>query len=205
MQETCYRQLVVVSHSQQCPGGLALRGSPSVQQDHLSLGPQGDQGHPKRKRERLSHTMFPSEAERSQAPLNSVTHSFQHPKSQSPRSPHQPLTDLCAFLSSCARQSLLSRRPRGAGVTPLTHGAAFSCGSLRKGRIPHSALHPTVCTKQSSWPPPIPPIPAPKLRNFLGLSRHCWVWPFPVWSNCATWRPCCGTASSPTGGDYPRN
>lgn len=37
------------SHSQQCQGGLSLPGSPSDQRDHPSLGPQGAQGHPKRK------------------------------------------------------------------------------------------------------------------------------------------------------------
>lgn len=34
------------SHSQLCQGGLSLLGSPSDQQDHPSLGPLGDQGHP---------------------------------------------------------------------------------------------------------------------------------------------------------------
>lgn len=48
-----------VSYSQQYPGGLSLLESPLALQDHPSLGPQGDRGHPKRKGKVMSHSHSP--------------------------------------------------------------------------------------------------------------------------------------------------
>lgn len=132
------------SHSQQCPGGLALLGSLSDQQDHPSLGPQGDQGHPEMKGGVSSHNLSrdcgPSEPH------------WPRPCSPPPRSSPPALTDLGPFLPRCSRQSLLSRRSWGARVTSLPHGTAFSSCSLGKAQSKLSSVCPKtpLCVPQSA-------------------------------------------------------